>query len=93
MGGHVAGLRRRVAFAALALPLVLVITAVYHLGYEQFREDGLRQPETGNTVLSIPMLLTANPAGSIIAHAAMHVTAVAHAYETPTYLPPQSSAE
>lgn len=92
LGGEVGGLRRRVGFAALTLPLVVIVTAVYHLGYEQFRDDGLRQPETGNAILSVPVLLTANPVGSVVAHATMHVAAVAHAYETPTYLPPQSSA-
>jgi hypothetical protein len=54
------------------------------------REEG--HGVTGNAILSVPTLLTANPAGSIVAHATMHVTAVAHAYETPTYLPPQTSA-
>jgi hypothetical protein len=87
------GLGRKAAFAGLALGLTLVITAVYHLGYEQFREDGVGSPELGNTLISVPVLATANPLGSIIAHASMHVTADAHAYETGVFLPPQTDAD
>jgi hypothetical protein len=84
---------RRLGFAAIALPLVIVITAVYHLGYDQFREDGVAKPEIGNTVISVPLLVAVNPAGSIVAHASMHVAAVTHAYETDVFLPPQTTAE
>jgi hypothetical protein len=88
--GHIRGVLGRVRYIALALPLIMVITATYHLGYPQFRQDGVRQPETGNMIISVPTLLTANPIGSIGAHVSMHVTAVIHAYETPTYLPPKT---
>jgi hypothetical protein len=91
--GKVAGLTGKARFAALALPLVLVITATYHLGYPQYREDGIAQPEIGNTIISVPMLATANPLGSIVAHATMHTTAVAHSYETDVYLPPETEAK
>jgi hypothetical protein len=73
-------------------PLVLVITGAYHLGYEQFREDGIGPPEIGNTIISVPMLATGNPLGSIAAHASMHVTADIHAYETDVFLPPETEA-
>jgi hypothetical protein len=73
--------------------MVWIITATYHLGYEQFREDGVAGPETGNTIISLPAIVTANPAGAVVAHAAMHVTAVTHAYETDLYLPPQTFVE
>jgi hypothetical protein len=88
----IAGLGRRLLFAALAFPLVLIMTGVYHLGYEQFRNDGIGGPEFGNTVISVPMLATANPIGSVIAHASMHVAADIHVYETDLYLPPQTEA-
>lgn len=91
--GRIGGLVGKLRFTALALPLILVITAVYHLGYPQYREDGVRKPETGNTIISVPMLATANPIGSVVAHATMHVTAVSHAYETPVFLPPETDAE
>jgi hypothetical protein len=92
LGGRLAGWRRRLSFAALALGLSLAITAVYHLGYEQFREDGVAAPEVGNSIMSAPLLATGNPVGSIIAHASMHVTADIHAYETEVFLPPQTDA-
>jgi hypothetical protein len=91
--GRVGGLVGKLRFTALALPLILVITATYHLGYPQYREDGVGKPETGNMIISVPMLATANPIGSVVAHATMHVTAVAHAYETPTFLPPETNAK
>jgi hypothetical protein len=89
--GHTRGVVGRVRFVALTLPMILLITATYHLGYPQFREDGVGQPEVGNTLISVPALLTTNPAGSVVAHAAMHTTAVMHSYETDVYLPPQTS--
>ena len=88
--GHTGGVRGRIRFIALALPLIWLITATYHLGYPQIRQDGLSRPETGNTIISVPALLTTNPAGSIVAHVTMHVTAVNHAYQTRDYLPPQT---
>jgi hypothetical protein len=39
-------------------------------------------------VWSVPTLATLNPIGAPIAHAAMHVTAVLHAYDTQVFLPP-----
>jgi hypothetical protein len=92
LGGRIAGLKRHLQFAAVMLPLVLIITATYHLGYEQFRDDGVGPPEIGNTIISVPMLATANPLGSVVAHASMHVTADVHAYETDIFLPPQTDA-
>src|SRR5690349_4702540 len=88
--GHIHRIAGRLRFIALAVPLIMVITAAYHLGYPQYREDGVARPETGNTVLSIPMLATMNPVGSMAAHASMHVTAVVHSYETNVFLPPRT---
>jgi hypothetical protein len=70
MQGQLAGLRGRLRFTALTLPLVLVITATYHWGYPQYREDGLSRPEIGNVLISIPALATTNPVGSLVAHVA-----------------------
>jgi hypothetical protein len=93
LGDKVTGWAKRAGFAALALALIWAITATYHLGYDQFRQDGVSQPEVGNTIISLPAILTTNPAGSVIAHAAMHITAVTHAYETEVFLPPQTDAK
>jgi hypothetical protein len=92
MSGRIDTLVRRGVYAALTLVLVLVITATYHLGYEQFREDGVAGPEAGNLVISLPAILTLNPLGSVVAHASMHVAADIHAYETDLFLPPQLEA-
>jgi hypothetical protein len=92
LGGRLATWRRRLAYFAASLVLVLTITAVYHLGYPQYREDGIAAPETGNTIISMPMLLSTNPIGSVADHAAMHISAVAHDYETEVRLPPPAGA-
>jgi hypothetical protein len=92
LGGRLATWRRRITYFAVSLALVLTITAVYHLGYSQYREDGIGGPETGNTLISMPMLLTTNPIGSVVDHAAMHISAVAHNYETELRLPPATDA-
>lgn len=92
LGGRLRTWRRRLAYFTGSLALVLTITAVYHLGYAQYRADGIGAPETGNTLISIPMLLSTNPIGSITDHAAMHVSAVAHTYETEARLPPATNA-
>ena len=41
--------------------------------------------------MSVPMLLTANPIGSVVDHSAMHVAAVVHEYEGDIRLPPQTN--
>ena len=85
-------LRRRrggvVAVGAIALVASMLMTATYHLGYEQFRSDELRKPVAGDLLWSPPTLLTVNPVGAPIVHASMHVSAVAHSYDTDVFLPP-----
>lgn len=90
--GHVAGLGGKARFTAVMLPLVLVVTAAYHWGYPQYREDGLGRPETGNVLISIPTFATVNPVGSVVAHVSQHVTAVTHAYESRIFNPPVTKA-
>jgi hypothetical protein len=68
--------------------LVLLVTATYHLGYPQYRQDGLSRPETGNVLISIPAFATANPVGSLVVHVSQHVAAVTHAYESRIFNPP-----
>jgi hypothetical protein len=93
LGGRLATWRRRLAYFIASLALVMTITAVYHLGFAQYREDGVGAPETGNTIISMPMLLSSNPIGSIADHAAMHISAVERVYETDVRLPPPAEAE
>ena len=92
IGGPLRTWRKRAGYFAASLALVMTITATYHLGYDHYRDEGVRAPETGNTLMSVPMLLTANPIGSVVDHSAMHVAAVIHEYEGNTRLPPQTDA-
>ena len=90
LGGRLDGVRRKLTYLVASLVLIATITATYHLGYEQYRRDGVRAPEIGNVLMSLPALLTANPIGSVIDHSAMHIAAVSHEYETDVRLPPQT---
>jgi hypothetical protein len=93
LGGNTSGFGRRLGFAGLTLLLVITITAAYHVGYSQFRDEDLLEPEIGAVLNSVPTLLTANPAGAVVVHTAVHVSAVVHEYEGRSYLPPAASAE
>jgi hypothetical protein len=90
--GHVGGLKGKLRFTALCLPLVIIVTATYHLGYPQYRQDGVSRPETGNILISIPTFATANPVGSFVAHVSQHVAAVTHSYESKIFNPPVTKA-
>jgi hypothetical protein len=92
LGGHLATWGRRIAYFAASLVLIMTITAVYHLGFAQYRQDGVGTPEIGNTIISMPMLLSTNPIGSVADHMAMHITAVTHTYETDVRLLPPTEA-
>lgn len=78
----------KIAIGLAALVASVAMTAVYHLGYSDFRSEKLRQPVAGDVVWSAPTLLTLNPIGAPIAHAGLHVSAVLHSYETDLFLPP-----
>src|ERR687892_142827 len=78
----------RVAVGLAALFASLAMTAVYHVGYSEFRSEKVRSPVAGDVVWSIPTLVTLNPVAAPIAHAGLHVTAVLHSYETELFLPP-----
>jgi len=90
--GRVDGLKGKLRFTALCLPLVMIVTATYHLGYPQYRHDGIGRPETGNILISIPTFATANPVGSFVAHASQHIAAITHAYESKIFNPPVTKA-
>ena len=81
--------RRAVAaIGALAIAMSIAFTAVYHLGYPEFRGAKLKKPVAGDVMWSVPTLLTLNPVGAPIAHVGLHVAAVTHSYNTSTFLPP-----
>lgn len=78
----------KIFFSLLAYIFIIVLTTSYHLGYSDFRSSKLIQPIIGNTIMSIPTLLSSNPISSPVAHAAMHVAAVIHSPQTDIFLPP-----
>ncbi len=78
----------KIAIGLIALFASLAMTAVYHVGYSDFRSEKLRKPVAGDVIWSIPTLVTLNPIGAPIAHAGLHTSAVLHSYETDTFLPP-----
>jgi hypothetical protein len=77
-----------VVIGLAALVASLAMTAVYHVGYSDFRSEKLRKPVAGDVIWSVPTLATLNPIGAPIAHAGLHTSAVLHSYETDTFLPP-----
>ena len=88
-GSRLEGRRRgKIAIGAVALVSSLLMAAVYHVGYSDFRSSKVRSPVAGDTMWSLPTLLTLNPIGAPIAHATMHTTAVLHSYHTDLFLPP-----
>ncbi len=88
LNGNIDGFTRRIVFMAVMLAMTSLITATYHLGYTQYRESGLGYPELANAVMSLPAIVSANPIGSFVADATMHMTANIHSYESRVLLPP-----
>jgi hypothetical protein len=85
---HRRGALGKAGIGLAALFASLAFTAVYHLGYSDFRGEKLRKPVTADAIWSAPTLLTASPLGAPIAHVGLHVSAVVHSYDTDLFLPP-----
>jgi hypothetical protein len=81
-------LRKKIAFGFLAWFFILVLTTAYHLGYSDFRSKKIIEPNIGNTIISIPTLVSGNPVGSPLVHTIMHITAIIHSPKTELFLPP-----
>jgi hypothetical protein len=81
-------LGKKIGFGFLAWLFILVLTTAYHLGYSDFRSKKIIEPNIGNTIISVPTLASANPIGSPIVHATMHITAIIHSPKTELFLPP-----
>jgi hypothetical protein len=78
----------KAAFALLAWVFILAMTAAYHAGYSDFRSPKLAKTLVGNTLISVPTLVAANPVGAPITHAMMHVAVIIHCPKTDVFLPP-----
>lgn len=81
-------LGKKIAYALLACIFIVLITSTYHLGYSDFRSKKVIQADIGNVIMSLPTLISANPVGAPIAHAALHITAVLHSPKTELFIPP-----
>lgn len=86
--GRLAAFRGRVAAGGAALLAALAVTALYHVGYPEFRGPGLAAPLVGNGLLVIAYLLAGNPLAPVLGHVLMHAAAVLHGPATTVQLPP-----
>lgn len=89
------GAARKLAFAGLVVVLSLGISASYHAGYSTYRGEEMAKPLIGTALMDAPAILTGNPLGSVVAHAAVHTTAVVHQYEGGEnhFLPPELTSD
>ena len=72
----------------LALVGSMVVVAVYHLGYPEFRGPQVIFPVVGVSLMSLIYVLTGNPLSAVISHVAMHMAAVLYGLESVSQLPP-----
>lgn len=68
----------------------LLVTALYHLGFEEYRGMTLIQPLIGNAIVTAGYLMTRNPMTPLLAHVIMHAAAVVHGMEVTAQLPPHT---
>jgi hypothetical protein len=91
-GSRVAALQRgigpRLRWGLAALAGSLLVTALYHVGFLEYRGTGLVHPLVGNAIITAGYLLTGNPLAPILAHVTMHGAAVMHGPATALQLPP-----
>jgi len=80
--------RLRLRRVLMALGASLLVTAAYHLGYQEFRGPAVIQPLIGNALLTLGFLLSGSPGAAIVGHVIMHAAAVVHGMETTVQLPP-----
>jgi hypothetical protein len=78
----------RLQRGALALVGSLLVTALYHAGFAEFRSPALVQPLIGNAIVTAGYLVTRHAATPLIAHVLMHGAAVFHGMEATAQLPP-----
>jgi hypothetical protein len=78
--GNRTGLARKAAFAGLVVVFSLIVSASYHAGYSTYRDSTMSKPLIGTVMWDLPAAFTGNPAGAVVAHAAVHTSAVVHQY-------------
>lgn len=87
-GAEGRSLGTRVKAGAVAYAAILLITAVYHSGYRDFRSGKLVKPLMGTGIAAWATLLSANPVAAPLAHVFMHTGAVLRQPEGGLFLPP-----
>jgi hypothetical protein len=80
--------RQRWRSRVMAFLASLLVAAVYHLGFQEYRGPALKQPLIGNGLITAAYLLTGNAFTPIAGHVIMHSAAVLHGPESTPQLPP-----
>jgi hypothetical protein len=88
----IGGLAGRASTGLLALSAASLVTFFYHLGYGEFRNRSMGMVLMGNSLIALVYIVSGNPLGAVLTHAAMHVEAVLRGPETTLQLPPHRSA-
>jgi hypothetical protein len=78
----------QIGLGGIALLASFIVTAVYHLGYPEYRGKKVIWAIFGNGILSLAYLLTMNPLAAVLPHIGMHITAMIHGRETTGQVPP-----
>jgi hypothetical protein len=78
----------RTRWAGVAVAASALVTALYHLGFDEFRGPQVIQPVVGNLIITLGYLLCGSPLAAVVAHVLMHGGAVLHGMETTVQLPP-----
>jgi hypothetical protein len=79
-----------IGWAAAAVAVSLLVVAIHHLGYWEFRGPLMRYPVTLCGVLSIAYVVTGSPIAPILGHIAFHAAMTLRGAELPPR--PQPSA-
>ena len=79
---------QHLGWAVTSLAGSLFVTALYHLGFAEFRGPALVQPLVGNAIITVSYLVTGSPLAPIVSHVIMHGAAVLQGVNTTVQLPP-----
>ena len=78
----------KVGVGTVALVASMLVIALYHLGYPEFRGLQVLLVVVGVGVQSLGYLLSRSPLAPVVSHVAMHVAAVLYGIATVSQLPP-----
>ncbi len=78
----------KLPYGPIAFLFVIIVTSLYHLGYNDFRSKKVIKANVGNVLISTPLVFTSNPISAPIIHASMHISAILHSPQTELFLPP-----